>query len=277
MNRNPTLTPAFRRHRYILAAMGLIVSLITSGKAAAQPETMRIYFRKGDSSINVPAARQLDQLLVSHSRLKDEDIALIIPDGKRDSKGANDSLAQKRINSIKNYLHNRMAGRTTEAKAMLEVDKPAPDSEDWVDVRFDKHQTRGADIPPMDLSKVAVNETIPLENLEFEGGTARLLPKSTPSLYSLLNVMKKNPRLKIKLEGHICCIPMGSEGVAINYGINLSFERAKAVYDFLIRNDVSASRLSFTGFGNTQPLKINGYADISDFRNRRVEIRIMEK
>ena len=47
----------------------------------------------------------------------------------------------------------------------------------------------------------------------------------------LLSVMQKNKKLKIEIQGHICCAPE-------DFG-DLSTARARAVYDYLIKNGIS--------------------------------------
>jgi outer membrane protein OmpA-like peptidoglycan-associated protein len=59
---------------------------------------------------------------------------------------------------------------------------------------------------------------------------------------------------------------------------NLSEERARTVYSFLINNHIKAERLSFKGYGHQKPLfpypERTGEEEIM---NRRVEIKIIRK
>ncbi|MCB0683816.1 MAG: OmpA family protein, partial [Saprospiraceae bacterium] len=54
----------------------------------------------------------------------------------------------------------------------------------------------------------------------------------------------------------------------------LSEARAKAVYDYLIREGIAASRLSYKGFGESQPLAPNDTPQGRQ-QNRRTEFEIL--
>ncbi|MDD9894037.1 MAG: OmpA family protein, partial [Gammaproteobacteria bacterium] len=65
------------------------------------------------------------------------------------------------------------------------------------------------------------------------------------------------------------------------YNLNLSTLRAKAVKEYLGSKGVSAHRLSFKGYGESDPIADNQNADGSDnpegrARNRRVELRAQQ-
>ncbi|MCX6319667.1 MAG: OmpA family protein [Bacteroidetes bacterium] len=126
-------------------------------------------------------------------------------------------------------------------------------------------------------SKAGTN--IVLKNLNFEGGRHYFLPESLPILEELLQVMKENPKLVIRVEGHVCCLDNSEDGMDIDLNQNnLSVTRAKAVRDYLIQNGISTSRVSYTGLAHTQP--IYPYPEKTEEEqtaNRRVEIRIIKK
>ncbi len=113
-----------------------------------------------------------------------------------------------------------------------------------------------------------VGEKIQLKSLNFYPGIADLLPQSAGVLQELLMAMNKNKILIIEIHGHICCAP---EDYA-----NLSSERAQTVYQYLIQNSVDPARMSFKGFGVSQPLfPIPENTEEERVGNRRVEIKII--
>lgn len=112
-------------------------------------------------------------------------------------------------------------------------------------------------------------EKLKLENLNFVINTFAVTNESRPKLYELLYVMQKNPNLKIEIQGHLCCNPTDKQ--------NLSTQRAKAVYNFLIMNEIDKSRLSYKGFGSSQPIyPLPEKNEHERAMNRRVEILIVE-
>ena len=74
--------------------------------------------------------------------------------------------------------------------------------------------------------------------------------------------------MKIEIQGHLCCMPVDR--------LDLSTQRAKAINNFLVANGINEKRLTYKGFGSTQPIfplpeKDEGQRSA----NRRVEIMIV--
>lgn len=112
-------------------------------------------------------------------------------------------------------------------------------------------------------------EKLTIENLNFHINTFAIVPASRGKLYELLIVMQDNPNLKIDIQGHLCCMP--------NDRLDLSTQRAKAVYNFLVSNKISKSRLSYQGFGSSKPIyPIPEKTEAERAANRRVEVMIVE-
>jgi outer membrane protein OmpA-like peptidoglycan-associated protein len=112
-----------------------------------------------------------------------------------------------------------------------------------------------------------------LKNIFFVGGQPIILESSLPELNNLLKLLIDNKTLRIQIEGHICCVgPV--EGVDDN---NLSVFRAKAVYDYLTSKGIDAHRLTFVGLGNRNPVSREENTEEDREKNRRVEIRILNK
>lgn len=120
---------------------------------------------------------------------------------------------------------------------------------------------------------------IELKNLNFYGGLHHILPQSVSVVQELIDVMKKNPTLIISIEGHICCQYGPGDGLDIETKtVNLSENRAKAIYDLLVQNGIDNKRLSYKGFGHQFPLTAfpeKTKEEQSD--NRRVEIKIVKR
>lgn len=119
------------------------------------------------------------------------------------------------------------------------------------------------------IGEAKVGEKVRIDNLNFYENTFGIMPDSKPRLYELLETMKLHPGLKIKLEGHVCCMTADRK--------NLSSERAKHVMSFLNKNGIEKSRLSFEGFGVSQPMyPIPEKSPEEREANRRVEVLILE-
>jgi outer membrane protein OmpA-like peptidoglycan-associated protein len=119
------------------------------------------------------------------------------------------------------------------------------------------------------LGEAKQGEKIRIPNLNFYENTFGVMPDSRPRLFELLEVMKANPKLKIKLQGHVCCMKADRN--------NLSTQRAKAIMMFLNQSGIDKSRLSFEGFGVSQPMYPIPEKDADEREaNRRVEVLIVE-
>lgn len=120
------------------------------------------------------------------------------------------------------------------------------------------------------LKNARAGETLALPNLYFFNNSARIVPKSEPSLYDLLCFLQENPKVKIEIQGHICC----QTEVDRN---DVSTSRARAVYSYLLRNGIDRKRMKFKGFGVSRPIhKIPERNETEADENRRVEILILE-
>ncbi len=127
--------------------------------------------------------------------------------------------------------------------------------------------------------KMTIGSSLVLKNLQFIGGTHILLQTSMPELNELLEALMNNIRIKISIEGHICCQPGDEDGLdSYTYTKDLSVQRAKAIYTYLIQNGIEKSRLYYKGFGHSAPIyPYPEKTNVEQMENRRVEIKILDK
>lgn len=116
------------------------------------------------------------------------------------------------------------------------------------------------------VEDLEVGKKLVLKNMNFEGGTAMMLPQSGPTLKALLKLMKENPSLEIEIDGHVCCAN----------DMPLSIERAQAVVFYLIKNGVNEKRLKYKGFSNSFQIATEE-TEGGRIQNRRVEIMVLKK
>ncbi|MCX6271407.1 MAG: OmpA family protein [Bacteroidetes bacterium] len=133
--------------------------------------------------------------------------------------------------------------------------------------------------PPLsNLKTLKAGDQITLPNVYFEGGRHIFIPQSYPTLDELVKILKENPTLKIEIQGHICCDSVSADGIDYESGkMELSVTRAKAVYDYLVEMGIKANRLTYKGFGGKIRLIKDERTESDRRRNRRVEIKVLEK
>ena len=118
------------------------------------------------------------------------------------------------------------------------------------------------------IIKAKVGDKVKLKALNFQPGLDVLLPEAVPTLEELLKVMKSNQKLVIQVQGHICC-------ASADYA-DLSTARAYRVYEYLLNNGIGSERISYVGFGVSQPLfSIPEKSNAEEIANRRVEVKII--
>lgn len=113
---------------------------------------------------------------------------------------------------------------------------------------------------------VEIEEKIRIENVYFELNQANLLNSSYSELNKWVEYFNKNPKLKIKIEGHT------DNTGDTSYNLKLSELRAKSIYDYFISKNISKDRLSYLGYGESYIIDKNRIE-----KNRRVEFIIIDK
>ena len=144
-----------------------------------------------------------------------------------------------------------------ERKEIIQV----PDTDDLIDLV-------GLYQNPYATAKVG--DKLVMNNLYFYDRSGIFVPESLPVMEELLEFMITHPKVKIEIQGHICC-QLGEDPE------DIALVRAIAVHNYLVANDIDDSRLLYKSFGSTQPLhKIPERNEKERNENRRVEILILE-
>ena len=103
----------------------------------------------------------------------------------------------------------------------------------------------------------------------FDTGKATIKFQSAEVLNQILNVLKKYPNSRFRIEGHTDSIGKKAKNMI------LSQNRADAVKVYLIQGGIDASRLESQGFGPEKPIASNKNKKGREL-NRRVEINLIK-
>jgi len=101
----------------------------------------------------------------------------------------------------------------------------------------------------------------------FNSNSSKLSSASNESLNKVAAVLKNNPDVKIKIEGHTDNAEKDAD--------NLSTQRAEAVKTYLVSKGVNVEKIKVEGSGSTTPIADNNTA-AGKTKNRRVEIKIKD-
>lgn len=265
-----------------LLALTFGISVFSQNKLEAVHFDFDVY------ELNDQNKKALDNLI---SQLNDKEITLKGYTDFIGSKAYNDKLSNQRVNSVKAYLLQKGIneanivqsiglGELTEFKDRAKnrrVDvlvTPIVKNE----VVEEVIEIEGQPASSLDkINDLEVGESIALENMEFIPGRHFLKEYSKPILQDLLSTMQKHLNLKIEIQGHICCDYSGDDGLDWDTQTkDLSNNRAKHIYEYLVREGIDKNRLSYKGFGSSKPL-VEEITEADQQKNRRVEIMIVEK
>ena len=283
--------------KHFLSALFLFVAMVS---ANAQQQ-ISIFFDSNRHEINVVELKRLTDWMNAN---KDSKIVAI--NGYTDEDGTNgfnDSLAKRRVNFIYNKIQGRVPIRDDfktrsfgenfqQSKNKAENRKVtiyyilAKDLEREDEILGIKPKVvEVVEIEPIEEETMNFPENATLEDkigLSRKGTLIRLndinfylnsfaiMPTSKRAIDELIYVMNKFPKLKIEIQGHICCVDKDAK--------NLSTDRAKQVKRILVSEGISERRISVKGFGVSKPkFEIPEKSDYEAARNRRVEIMILDK
>ncbi|RNL52260.1 OmpA family protein [Pedobacter jejuensis] len=117
------------------------------------------------------------------------------------------------------------------------------------------------------IEKIKQGGNVTLKNIFFDTNKYNLLPASIRELDLLIDFLHQNEKVNIEIQGHTDNI--GDDKL----NEKLSFNRANAVYNYLVKNEIDAKRLTFKGFGASKPIADNK-TEIGRKSNRRTSFLI---
>ena len=118
---------------------------------------------------------------------------------------------------------------------------------------------------PVEIQKVMKD----LSNALFKFGSFKLGETEKGYLDTVAEWIKSEPEINVEIGGHTDNV--GSD----SYNQKLSEQRAKAVHDYIVSQGVDKSRLSYKGYGESEPIATNE-TEAGRQRNRRVELKILQ-
>jgi outer membrane protein OmpA-like peptidoglycan-associated protein/tetratricopeptide (TPR) repeat protein len=124
------------------------------------------------------------------------------------------------------------------------------------------------------LSKIYKNVEITLNNIYYDYDKWNIRTDAAQSLDSLVDILVKNPTIKIQLSSHTDC--RGKD----TYNETLSQKRAESVVQYLIQKGIVADRLTAKGYGESMPIETCECTKCTEEqhqRNRRTTFKILSE
>lgn len=184
---------------------------------------------------------------------------------------------------IKNLKTNRIVASTTSDKITDNYILALPIGEDYamnvtcegylfysenfsLKTTTENISTREEDIT---LQAIKEGQSVVLRNIFFETNSFELKEESNAELQTMLELMQKNPTLRIEISGHTDNV--GKD----DYNMTLSENRAKSVRQWLIDKGINTQRIVAKGYGKTKPIADNSTEEGRQ-QNRRTEFKIIK-
>lgn len=268
--------------------LGLILLVVCSSILCYGQESQKltVFFKYNEFTLGKEYKSKIDSLLSKNNNIKKISIEAYC-----DSIGSNsynDTLSWKRAKEVEKYIASKKINigsistnwngkRAPLNKNTTRADR-ALNRRAEIIIENNSNSKKPGNLLLNNIEKVSVGETIRLKNINFEGGSHKILETSKDALENLLYTLKTHPTLTIEIQGHLCCTTHQED--AMDYDTrtrNLSANRAKAVYDYLVENGINPERLSYKGFGGTRKIITEEETEEDKTTNRRVEIMITHK
>lgn len=300
-------------HKCTLSVLILCMCFLSS---KAQ-DTVNLYFSLDVPTLSFYAQHKVDSLIYYNKINSNTDIRIVGYADLLGTNGYNDTLSTKRALNAKNYLISMgipqeniklcvgkgeipraielpegyaedrrvdvvMLGQIGEKKTVnkkKKIQRPEPkDAPEPSDDFPVSESLKFDEVSDVDISAMPVGQLIVLDRIFFHTGRHVVKEESVPELEKLLRVMQSNPELKIRIEGHVCCVHPTVDALDIDTGdMALSVNRAKFIYYYLISKGIDEERLKYKGYAKTRPLRPIEATREDQELNKRVEIRILDK
>lgn len=259
--------------------------LFTTFTAFSQEEVVQsVYFEFDKFNLDEKQANDVISFVKSIDTTRIESIQIFGYCDDRGKDAYNFKLSTNRANTIRDLLISKGIKNkiivTIEGKGRILLE------EDIDNVSEARSKNRRVDVvanfkplPPPKLEPgmydmvkkdMVIGDRVLLQNIFFDRGSSKLTTKSKKELDKVAKLLMKFKNLEFEIQGHICCTP-SFQREAIDKDTKkreLSKNRAYAVYKYLVLKKVSTKRMTYKGYGNTEPLGKG-----SDF-DRRVELVI---
>ena len=111
-------------------------------------------------------------------------------------------------------------------------------------------------------------QKLKITNLNFQVDSYVITEEAFPALDEFANYLRVNPSVKIEIGGHT------NNRCQDSFCNELSKNRAKAVADYFEKKGIANQRMTYKGYGKTEPIANNKYPE-GRKKNQRVEIKIL--
>jgi outer membrane protein OmpA-like peptidoglycan-associated protein len=209
-----------------------------------------------------------------------------------DTENYNLALSKDRASAVTSYLEKHYTSLINsiekEAKGELPTDKKLQNER----IGVKKHRRVSISITRNDhkpkvvrqkeniyvvpVKKLRIGKSYAIGQINFKVGKVTLVKSSKKELDKLVHFLRKNSKIHIEVQGHVCC-GGNDDSDALNSETGtktLSIDRARFIYKYLISRGIAKERLTYKGYAFRSPLRYPEKGSRDRGANRRVEIMI---
>jgi len=162
------------------------------------------------------------------------------------------------LNSANKSLKANKINCNSNEEVVLKLSKPAP----------------VVKVPTPTKKEFYAGMILPIKNINYDFNKSNIRPDAAKELDVLVDLLNKNPRLKVELGSHT-----DARGSAV-YNLNLSASRAAAAQSYVVSKGISLDRIYSKGYGETQLINdcvenLNCTAEQHE-ENRRTQVKVLD-
>ncbi|PHS05600.1 MAG: hypothetical protein COA88_12015 [Kordia sp.] len=275
----------------------LLILLLISGYSFSQvkkPDSLQLFFDSAKFSITDAHKTQLQSFFKD---IKLDEVLQIRIKGYTDFIGNhvyNNKLSKKRAKATYIFVTNNYQFKAIAQQGLGELDEEIAEAtieggnskHRKVDLILSYEKPKEVSVSLtrkqrylLQLPKLSIGEKLRIQHTNFHISTPNITNASKEDLEGIIKILKAYPKLKVLIEGHVCCGDKEEyESKIINPdNLALSTERAKNIYNTLIKKGIKANRLSYKGYGFTRPLDFPENTIAIQRENRRIELKVLRK
>lgn len=239
-----------------------------------QIDIANIYYEHNKASVDEKKSPGLKEIL---DVLIDQPYVTIEIGAHTDSNGDadyNQELSRKRAEAVKNYLVKKGIPATRLSTKGYGETKLLNQCKDGAKCSDEEHaKNRRTEFLVTGQKGFKVGDVIQVAAINYERNSLKLDMKNSDGLQEILSLLKSNSKINVEIRSHT-----DSNG-SDKYNLDISEKRAKAVFEYLTKNGIPASRLKYKGYGETMLVnKCKDGAKCSDdehAQNRRIDFKVI--
>jgi outer membrane protein OmpA-like peptidoglycan-associated protein len=144
-----------------------------------------------------------------------------------------------------------------------------------IQVNLTKENSKGTLRAGVLMKKIALNESMKMDNIYYDLGKATLPPIAYKGLNSLAKLMHENPQIVVELSAHTDCRGSTEDN------LDLSQRRANSVVNYIkSKVKLKKNQIKAKGYGESRPLNscIDGVqcSEEEHQENRRTELTVID-